>query len=251
MPKLALAVFPLIEDLDVACQKMVEHIDQAAEANCSLIVFPEATLGGIDIQGKPEADISKSVALDSVYIEKLRDFARKHSIGVGFGFLEKDGKHLYDGFLLLTPDGETSLHYRRISPGWLTSNADQDIYLCGKDLGLAHTPWGKIAVLICGDLFMEELAKETAAQKPDLVLHILARAYPFGTDIQKQWDELEFPWYLAEYAKLDTPVAVVNVLDGRIEDGHVYCGGAWFIKDGKPVASKELMTPGLLFVDLP
>lgn len=250
MTKLALSVFPLIEDLDVASQKMVENIHQAAEDNCDLIVFPEAALGGIDIQGNPEADIPKSVTLDSSHIQQLRDSARKHNIGVGFGFLEKEGKHLYDSFLILAPDGETRLHYRRISPGWLTSNADPNIYRCGENPGIAQTPWGKIAVLICGDLFMEEHVEETAAQKPDLVLHILARAYPFRTDIQKNWDELEFPWYLAEYAKLNAPVAVVNVLDYKIEDGHVYCGGAWLVKDGKPFASKELMTPGLLFVDL-
>lgn len=230
---------------------MVKHIDQAAEENCDLIVFPEAALGGIDIEGDYNSDISKCLELDSPHVETLRNSARKHSIGVGFGFLEKEGKQIFDSFLILAPDGRTSLHYRRISPGWLTSNADSNIYRCGENPGITQTPWGKIAVLICGDFFMDDLVDKIAAQKPDLVLHILARAYPFHTDIQKNWDELEFPWYLAEYAKLDAPVAVVNFLDHKMEDGHVYCGGAWLVKDGKPLATKELMTPGLLFVNLP
>ena len=251
MTKLALSVFHLIENLDAACLRMLEDIDSAAREKCDLVVFPEAILGGIDIEGDYTSDSSRCLELDSAHIETLRNSARKHSMGVGFGFLEKEGNLIYDSFLLLGPDGENALHYRRISPGWLTSNADPNFYRCGENPGIAQTPWGKIAVLICGDLFVDGLVDSIAAQKPDFALHIIARAYTFDPDIQQNWDKLEFPWYQAEYAKIGSPVAAVNLVDDKIEDGYIYCGGAWFLRDGKPVASKELMTPGLLFVDLP
>ncbi len=248
--RIAAAVFPPVTHSNDAIQRMLEQVEKAKSQNCDLIMFPEAVLGGLDTLGDYQSDLEISYQEDSPELRRIRDFTKRESIGIGFGFLENADGFIYDAYLIYDHTGELCLHYRRISDTWMPSEVSRDHYACGEELLISDTAYGRLGVLLCGDLFDEELVQQLCSQKPNLCLHPMARAFPLTDDIQQSWDEQEFPFYLEEYCKLKTDVLVCNMLDFTPDVGAIYCGGAWFIRNGQVHSSLPLMQQGLLIVDI-
>lgn len=247
--KIAACAFPMSEDLAAALSRMLEYSDEAIASDCELIIFPEAALGGLGISGEFQKDVHKCLQLNSPELNTLRQKAIAAHIGIGFGFLEHRDGCIYDSYILFDSRGDTALHYRRISDGWLPSDFESSKYGCGERPGIADTIYGKMGVLLCGDLFYPELLAKVAKEKPDLVLHPMYRAYPYRNDIQQEWDNLEFPFYLSEYAKFTATLMVCNILDSAPDDKSPYPGGAWIIKGGQMIQSTPLLKAGLLITD--
>ncbi len=248
--RIAAATIPIIDDIHQAVAGMLQIVRIAKEANCDLITFPEAVLGGLDSLGDYPSDLEISLQENAPELKIIRDCARKLSIGIGFGYLENSDGLIYDTYLIYDHTGEPCLHYRRITDTWMPSKVSRDCYACGVRQMVSETAYGRLGVLLCGDLFDEAQVHQLCSQMPSLCLHPLARAFPFTDDIQQIWDEQEFPYYLEEYRKLKCDVLVCNVMDSTLDDGDIYCGGAWFIQNGQVHSSLPLMQEGLLIVDL-
>ncbi|MDD3578851.1 MAG: carbon-nitrogen hydrolase family protein [Candidatus Cloacimonetes bacterium] len=248
--RIAAAVFPPVTNSISAIQRMLEQVENAKSQNCDLIIFPEAILGGLDSLGDYPSDLEISYQENSPELQRIREYARRESIGIGFGFLENADGLIYDAYMIYDRTGVPCLHYRRISDTWMPSEVSRDHYACGEELLISDTPYGRLGILLCGDLFDEELVQQLCSQNPNLCLHPIARAFPLTDDIQQSWDEQEFPFYLEEYRKLKTDVLVCNMLDFTPNDGAIYCGGAWFIRNGQVQNSLPLKQQGLLIVEV-
>ncbi len=248
--RMAAAAIPFIYEPSQASRVFEPHIEAARERNCALIIFPEAIIGGLDISGDFALDKAMALRLDSPVIGEIRGLAARHSIGIGFGFLELHGEVIYNSFLLINGKGATELHYRRVSETWLPPDIDLAHYSCGDEIPVLDTSFGRLGVILCGDLFDEDIIKRLEAGKPGVALHPMARAFPLSGDIQKQWDDTEFPYYLAEYANLNASVLTCNAIETDTDEDSVYCGGAWHIKGNKVAASLPLLTEGILVVDI-
>jgi predicted amidohydrolase len=248
--RIAAAAFPIIDDIHHAVNCMLHTVRAAKDADCDLIVFPEAVLGGMEISGNYATDCLLTLPLEHPELNRIRDCAQKEGIGIGFGFLESVDEMIYDAYLIYDHAGELCLHYRRVSRTWHPSEAPAAHYACGEKIQITDTPYGKICVLICGDLFEEDVLKCLSNVEPDLYLHPMARAFKLSKDMQQLWDDDEFPYYLEEYRKLKAEVLVCNALDTTPQGDYAYCGGAWFIKDAQLHSSLPLMQEGLLMVDI-
>ncbi|HQQ68056.1 MAG TPA: carbon-nitrogen hydrolase family protein [Candidatus Cloacimonadota bacterium] len=248
--RIAAAAFPLITKFNSAIDRMLEQVRLAKSKNCDLIIFPEAILSGLDSFGDYPSDLEISFPENAPELRRIRDFAKRVSIGIGFGYLENAEGLIYDAYLIYDHTGEPCLHYRRITDTWMPSEGPRDHYACGEGPQVFQTPYGRLGVLLCGDLFDEALIQQMCRQELTLCLHPMARAFPLTDDIQLIWDEQEFPFYLEEYRKLQTDVLVCNMLDITPDDGAIYCGGAWFIRNGQVRSSLPLKQQGLLIIDI-
>lgn len=248
--RIAAAVFPPVTHSNGAIQRMLEQVEKAKSQNCDLIMFPEAVLGGLDTLGDYQSDLEISFHENSPEIQRIRDCAKSESIGIGFGFLENANGLIYDAYLIYDHTGELCVHYRRMTDTWMPSEISGEHYACGEGPQVFHTPYGRLGVLLCGDLFDEMLVQDLSCQDPTLCLHPMARAYKDTDNIQQSWDELEFPFYLAEYCKLKCDVLVCNMIDYTPDDGNIYCGGSWFIRQGQVHKCLPLKQQGLLIVEV-
>ncbi|NLM90282.1 MAG: carbon-nitrogen hydrolase family protein [Candidatus Cloacimonetes bacterium] len=248
--KISACVFPVLEKIDQAIASMHRYIEEANAQKSDLIIFPEAALGGLNITGIYTQDSQNCLAMDSSEVKSLQQKAIQYSIGIGFGFLEKEKGCIYDSFVLFDKFGQIAVHYHRISRGWLPSEVTSNDYACGNIPGIADTIYGKIGVLICGDLFEPEILNCLIQAEPDFYLHIMARSFPCRDDFQKNWDEEEFPFYLNEYQKLGKPIMVCNCVEENAIEEERYCGGAWFIKGNRIINRMPLLQTGLLNVEL-
>lgn len=247
--KVAACVLNNTKNIIRALQDILVFTEAASKLGCDLIVFPEACIGNIDLSGYFNNDVTYGISYYGKVVQKIEAVAKQCKIAVGIGFIENYVGRLYDSYMIIDKYGETILHYRRISEGWKPDKHDKMLYCSGTDVVIADTEWGKISVLLCGDLFQEDIRKRLIGEPLRLLLHPMARAFPFSIDIQDKWDNEEFPWYLAEYKKFTFPILVVNCVEKPIANQHFYCGGAWWVENQQVCNSKGLRKPGLLIVE--
>jgi predicted amidohydrolase len=158
----ALQATPVILDLDASVDKAVRLLGVAAGDGAQLAVLPEtflslypsnawahqaSTFGGSDELW--ERMWHSSVEVPGPVVERLAQACAEHdlhcAIGVNERELERPGT-LYNTLLLIGPQGLVSRH-RKLMP----THHERLFHGigAGDDLGVAHTPAGRIGGLIC------------------------------------------------------------------------------------------------------
>ena len=70
---------------EINAQKMISYMEQAKEANASLLIFPECSFTGYD----PENSMVHSLAADDDAIFLMKDKASKLDLAICFGYMER------------------------------------------------------------------------------------------------------------------------------------------------------------------
>lgn len=251
MVTFALAVTPVSLDVAANLNMMVRMAHTAAEAGADVVLFPEAALTGLINDDNPAHDLPLGQSIPGPAIETLAAVAQARSLWIAVGLLERDGALLYDTAVLLSPLGEVALKYRRITPGWHGRHADPTVYGHGTAVSAVQTPWGKVAFLLCGDLFDDELVQHVRALDLDFLLLPFARSFDDGTCDQARWEREELDSYAARVRMAGVMTLLVNYLAaGDLDDDHSF-GGAWLISEAGEVLAQYLLGhTGLLLVEI-
>lgn len=245
--KVAVAVPRLTAEIEHNFAKICDFIEQAGRQGVDLLLFPECVLTALNLSDDYQSDLKLAISFDSEYLFGIREAARRWGIWVALGFLEQEHGVIYDSAVLIDDKGGTSLHYRRIHPGWRLRDALAEQYGDGRELVCASTPWGRIAFLICGDLFHEPQAEAKRLQ-PDILLFPFARCFSKTAVAgeQQKWDEEEWPNYRARAADVGALTLMANYIAPEELFGGGFGGGFILSRDGKLLASLPLRSEGLL-----
>jgi predicted amidohydrolase len=248
--KVALASNQITADIDQNLRNIIEISAKAASGGVDLILFPEMAVTGMINNDDPAHDFPLALDISSPIILRLKELSSRLNIWLGIGFLEREGRRLYDSAILLSPSGEGVLHYRRIDPHWHGAKADPSIYCQGNVIKTAVTPLGKFAFLICGDLFDNTIISRLRGQGIDWLLFPFARCFDDKSIDQKRWDNCELEQCRERVKATAITTLMANYLAGvGIEDDGSF-GGAFAVnKDGRLIAGLPLGTPGVLIVD--
>jgi len=236
-------MFNSATNLRTNLHRMRTAIQEAAAVGAHLVVFAEAALTGWAHTGRDAgADRALALAVDSMEVGGLREAARRHGVWVALGLLEHSGELLFDAALLLDPQGETRLHFRRLSPGWRWPDASSS-YREGTEMLTAQTPFGRVAFLLCGDAFWPEARALAREARPDLLLLPFARGFDEDAPDGAAW-QTEPEAYAATLADVAPVTLAVNSL------GLGMVGGAFAVERGRVTARWPTETSGLLLYDL-
>lgn len=214
-----------------------------------MVVFSEAAPTGFVGTGDADHDRGLAESIPGDATRLLGETARRTGIPIAFGLYERDGQgRLYDSGVLISPDGEIDLHYRRISPQWHRPDDDPGIYREGTEIPTVQAAFGRTCMILCGDLFDDVIMERVAGLCPELVLVPFAREFDSDVADAAAWYDVEIGVYAERAARTGATVALVNQI-GPGEGRHF--GGALVIGSGGSVLGcLDLMTEGLLFVDL-
>jgi predicted amidohydrolase len=137
---------------------------KAAAAGANIAVLPECAITGyvFDSVGKlmPLAE-----SLQGKTVAAWSDAARTHNMWVIGGLIEEGEDVLYNTAVVISPDG-TCQRYRKLHL-W---DFERDLYDPGGSMLLVDTPWGKVGVAICYDLWFPELIRAMALAGATLVV---------------------------------------------------------------------------------
>lgn len=157
------------------------HSTKAGYPGLDLIVFPEYSTQGLNT-----AKWTEDWYLDTVpgmYTDVYAKACKEEGIYGVFSILEKnpdDPEHPFNSAVMINPEGEIVLHYRKLFPWtpiepWAPGNYGMPV---------ADGPAGsKIALCICHDGMFPELAREAAYQGANVLIRISG----YSTQVNDQW----------------------------------------------------------------
>jgi predicted amidohydrolase len=248
----ALAVVPVGADPAANTAAVLAFMHEAADRGADLVLFPEGVITGLINTDDPVHDLLLAQEVPGPATDAVATVAARRGLWVCFGLLERAGEQLYDSAVLIDDAGHLRLKHRRINPGWHGRQASPETYREGTEVPVVVTPWGRMAILICGDLFDERAVAGVHEAAPDWLLFPFARCFSGGGVSQARWDAEELPAYAARVRLAGVPALMVNYLADAVslpEDQSF--GGAFVVSsEGQLVASKVLGETGLLVVDL-
>jgi predicted amidohydrolase len=250
--KIALASNLVTSNIDRNFKEIISMCHQAAADGAGLILFPEAALTGLINNDDPCHDLPIGRELSDPIVRTLIRHSSILNIWIAIGFLERKEHCLYDSAILINRSGRIPLHHRRINPRWHGAKADPSTYRQGNFIKTANTPFGKLAFLICGDLFDDTVVSQLQGRDIDYLLFPFARCFDDKAIDQERWDGYELLEYRDRIRKIGIPTLMVNYLAGDDLDDDGSFGGAFAIAgDGGLISNMPLGKPGIMIIDLP
>ncbi|MGH3755475.1 MAG: carbon-nitrogen hydrolase family protein [Pseudonocardiaceae bacterium] len=141
-------------DLDFDLQRIATLIEHARQSGVSLLVLPDAALGGYltDLRQPDPGTLPPALAIDDPHVRKVAALAAE--MVVCFGFCEADGDRRYNTALCVTGDGVLGSHRKVHQPA-----GESIAYSAGGRFAAFDTPVGRIGMLIDYDKTFPESAR--------------------------------------------------------------------------------------------
>jgi predicted amidohydrolase len=129
-------------------------LQQAREGGADLAVLPELfnTGYGLCPDFAPYAEGPEGPTL-----EHLRRRSRQWRMSIAAGFVEREGRHLYDSLAFVTPEGETHIYRKRNLVFW-----ERFRFRPGREPMVVATRWGRIGFAICADMIYRKVWRDFA-----------------------------------------------------------------------------------------
>ncbi len=248
--RVALLVNKVGRDQDENLAVIVALANEACDQEAQLLVLPEAALTGLVNDDDPAHDLPLGQPIPGPFTSALSSLCARRRVWLECGLLECDAGKLYDAAVLIAPDGSMLLKYRRIQPQWHGRKANPVVYCQGVDLPAVDTPFGRVACIICGDLFDDDVTGRVRSCKPDWLLMPFARCFSDGSYNQARWDRDEMPEYCRRIAMMGCTTLMVNYLADRGLMGGSFGGADVVSGEGKVMARYPLGVSGALVVDV-
>jgi predicted amidohydrolase len=138
-------------------------IGQAAADGADIVCLPEA----ITLPGTEKTYVEASEPIPGPTTEFLGEIARKHSLYIVAGILEREGPVVYNTAVLLGRDGAIEGTYRKVS---LPREEIEGGITPGEAFHAFDTDFGRIGIMICWDVFFPEPARKLAMNGAEVIL---------------------------------------------------------------------------------
>src|SRR3990172_12862143 len=186
-----------------------------------LLIFPELGLTGYFLR-----DMVPEVALreESAILTRLKDMSRE--IPIATGFVEESKEHLFYNAGIYLEDGEVRHIHRKVYLPTYGMFDEQRYFARGKMVRAFDSKFGRIAILICEDLWHPSTVYLAALDGAVAILCPSASPLRGITDQQVQDDNARY-WELINRAYAET-FSLFMIYGNRVgfEDGVGFWGGS-------------------------
>jgi N-carbamoylputrescine amidase len=251
--RIALAVPLLTPDSAVNIQTIGAMAAQAANDGACLILFSEAAITGFINTGDPAYDMTLGQSVPGPATILLSRVAQESAIWIGVGLFERDDEHLYDSYLMISPQGTIATNYRRIDPHWHHWHSrlhEPMIYAQGTHITSVALPIGMTTFLLCGDLFNDTGLGQVTQLQPHWLVVPMARGFDSEVFTPQQWYAQDRYYYIERAKAANVNVLLVNQF-AHDDPACTYFGGAMAVThDGVILKDYPLEHEGVLYIDL-
>ena len=203
---------------------------EAKSKGAQLILLPEFLPTGYCLEKSIWGMAEPS---NGITVNWLIEQARKHSTWIGTSFLEADGQHFYNTFVLVDPGGNEKIRVRKCRPA-----ATEMYFFKGEQTDrVADTEFGRIGVSICYEGALSQTIRELYEQKADLVIMPMSAPTPTLNKPLSSKDIEEYNTTLKSFASyVSTELGVPAVMANKV--------GPWKTKSPWPFPLEESSFPG-------
>lgn len=230
---------------DVAANlEIIERfVADAVDRGVDLLVFPELAVSGYDV-GPGFSDAT--VRSNSDEMHRLQEMSRRVAMVVGL-IEETEDVQFYNSAVYMRQGKVRHVHRKVYLPTYGMFN-EKRYFAAGWGVRAFDTPWGRMAVLICGDCWHMPLPYMAAHDGADLLINIAASAREGLTkaiNSQHAWERMNRSYALC----LSNFVAFANHA-GQEGDLHFWGGSHIVRPDGSLAAYSETDQPDLVTAEL-
>ncbi len=253
---------------EVAVSRMIKLLDQAHEAGCNLVAFPELTLTTFfprwDMDDQGEVDRYFEEEMPNAATQPLFDRAREHGIAFTFGYAEiareNGARHHFNTSILVDEAGNIVGKYRKTHlPGHAEFDPDRAFqHLEKKYFEVGNTGFrvwrfmdGIFGMCICNDRRWPETYRVMGLQGVEMVL--LGFNTP-SSNSQRQSEQENLRTFhndiSVQAGAYQNGTWVVSIAKAGVEDGHELMGGSAIVHpSGQIVARSQTLDDELIVAD--
>lgn len=236
-------------DIRRSIAKIAGILDDARQAGLSLVVLPDATLGGYitDLRDPDLSALPPSVELQGPELAEIRELAGDLVVVLGFSERGADGR-LYNTAACLSADRIWGVHRKVHRP-----INESRVYAAGAAFRAFDTPIGRMGMLIDYDKTFPEAARTLALDGAHLIACV--SAWPASTTdraerlLQDRQSRL-FDLYDGARAAENQVVLVSSNQTGVAPGGLRFLGQAKVVGPGGDVLARTGPKGGLAIVDV-
>jgi N-carbamoylputrescine amidase len=144
-----------------------DFLSESHQAGAQLSVLPEMFNTGYGLL--PDFGPGSEGA-DGPTLRHLSRRSRQWGMGIAAGFVERDGRHLYDSLALCLPAGSIHVYRKRHLVFWEAFR-----FRAGRTPLVVPTPWGRVGLAVCADM-MDRRVWDDYRGRIDLA--VVASAWP-------------------------------------------------------------------------
>jgi N-carbamoylputrescine amidase len=155
---------PRVGELEHNRAEAVRWARAAAADRADLVVLPELASSGYTFQSVEEAAAASEDPDGGATVSALLDVARETGVHIVCGVDERDGECRHNSAVLLGPSGRLAT-YRKLHLFY----DEQSWFVPGESLPVVETPFGRVGMIICYDLWFPEAVRALALAGADIV----------------------------------------------------------------------------------
>ena len=153
-------------------EKLIIKAQKKCKTNLDLIVFPELFVTGYNLRDGHN-QVAEKIPGNGLAQTKIRDLAKKYNIHIITGIVEKSGKSLFNSAILVGPKGHIGKYQKQFLPNF--GPFEEKIFFGeGEKSVVFETPFAKIGIQICYDLFFPETSMDMALNGAELIINLAA-----------------------------------------------------------------------------
>lgn len=204
------------------------RLEEIAPHQPDLVCLPECAFTGYLYNKQDFEKFAESIPGETTAI--VSRLAQKYQCYICFGMLEKTQEGVYSSAVLIDKSGQIVHVHRKI--------IEQPPFATGKEVKTIDTEFGKVSMLLCGDLFDDEV-KIKISPDTDMLILLLARSFDEKSPDLERWLKEERQAYADEVKKVGITGLIVNSLeDSSLPEASF--GGAMIVSpNGKVLAESE------------
>ena len=191
-----------------------------------LVCLPECAFTGYLYDEQDFAQFAEPIPGATTRV--ISALAQEHACFICFGMLEHTSQGVYDSAVLVDRAGEILLVHRK--------NHEHPPFINGSEVIAVDTELGRLGILICGDLFSDEV-RSRLPHPLDVLLVPMARSFDGKSPDPERWEREERQVYLDEVKKAGVTTLRVNALEKSSEDASF--GGALVVSPGGEILAES------------
>ena len=173
---LALGQAPIIlgdigKNLEIM-DNLIKNAQEKCNGKLDLIAFPELFITGYNLRDN-YSKVAEEIPSSSKAQKGIIKLSKKHNVHIATGIVEKSGKSLFNSAIMIGPEGYIG-HYRKQFLPNFGPFEEKMFFDEGNKTPVFETPFGKVGVQICYDLFFPETSMGLAHNGAELILNLAA-----------------------------------------------------------------------------